>query len=206
MGLLDLLHRAPAIADRRGLEEFLDRQAAFMVQKCIYEYVRARSGVLSGKLFKEAAFKSALEEARWRNYPLCLQNAALMVELALRGPAGGEAAEMRTGLAAAVGAVCRRYPVPAGFEPDFWDAAYQDIARRIAQAGLAAPRPVKDVPHDVAERFFANLPIHAELRSFDFELITNNLRLNLCRAHEDFVAAADLRALARDLVADGAKE
>ena len=63
MRLLDRFRKAPAMTGRAELEDFLDRQAAFMVQKCIYEYARARSGVLSSKLFKEPAFKAALEIA-----------------------------------------------------------------------------------------------------------------------------------------------
>ena len=201
MGLLDLLRRKTTIRSRAELATFLDRQSAFMVQKCIFEYARARSGLLSSKLFKEAPFKAAIDDARWRNYPLCLQSAALMVEQALRAEAGAAAPAMREGLIAAVEDVCRRYPVPAGVEPDFWTRAEADIVRRIRQAGLAGPRPVKDFPLETAKAFFDRLPLHPDLTSFDFQLVTNNLRSNLCRAHEDFVAAADLPALVEDLVA-----
>lgn len=200
MRLLGSLRRR--IVNRPDLEEFLDRRAAFMVQKCIFEYSRARSGVLSTKLFKEVAFKSAVEDARWRNYPLCLQNAALMVELALRVAAGEAAPAMRDGLIATVGAVCRRYAPPAGQPADFWVRAEEQIARRIRQSGLSPVRPVKDIPHETAEAFFAALPIHTDLTSFDFELVTNNLRVNLCRAYEDFIAVADLPVLVAAL-ADG---
>src|SRR5918998_1852540 len=130
MGLLDLLRRKPPIADQRGLEDFLNAQSAFLVQKCIFEYSRARSGVLSSKLFKEPAFRAAVETARWRNYPLCLQNVAVMVEHALRPHAGADGLAVREGLIAAVGRVCRRYPVPPGFDVGFWQAAHERIARR----------------------------------------------------------------------------
>ena len=202
MGLLDLFRRKPPIATASGLEDFLDAQSAFLVQKCIFEYSRARSGLMSSKLFKEPAFMAAVETARWRNYPLCLQDVAVMVEHALRPHAGAGAMRMREGLIAAVGRVCRRYPVPAGFDPGFWTGAHQRIARRIRQAGLAAPHAVKDLPTETAKEFFAGLPIHADLRGYDFELVTNNIRVNLCRAHEDFLGTADLPALAKALAAD----
>ena len=201
MRLLDLFRHPPVVADPPALTEFLDSRASFIAQKCIFEYSRARSGVLSSKLFKEPAFRAALETSRWRNYPLSLQNVVVMAEHALRGPAGAEAAAMREGLIACVGEICRRYPLPAEFEPDFWGAALERIERRVRQAGLAAPHAVKDLPQETAKEFFANLPIHKDLRGFDFELVTNNVRVNLCRAHEEFVAAADLPALARALVA-----
>jgi hypothetical protein len=201
MGLLESFRRRTTISSCATLADFLDSRAAFLVQKCIVEYVRARSGLLSSQLFKEAAFKAAMEHARWRNYPLCLQNCALMVEQALRPVAGAAAPAMREGLILAVADVCRRYPLPAGMAPDFWTGAAKDIARRIRQAGLAGPRPVKDFPLETAEAFFAGLPLHPDLTAFDFQLVTNNVRVNLCRAHENFIAAADPSALVAALVA-----
>jgi hypothetical protein len=201
MGLLDFLHRKPSISDLNALEDFLDRRTAFMVQKCIFEYSRARSGLLSEKLFKEGTFRQAVEEARWRNYPLCLQSVALMIEHALRPHAPDDPGPMRRGLVAAVGNVCARYPVPEGFESEFWVDAEERIARRLHQAGLAAPHAIKDIPRETAREFFDNLPMHADVRAFDFELITNNLRANLCRAHEDFIAVADRPALVSVLAA-----
>jgi hypothetical protein len=203
MRLLGFRPPAP-IATRTDLERFLDRQAAFMVQKCIFEYSRARSGVLSTKLFKEAAFKAAVDTALWRNYPLCLQNSAVMVEHALRPAAGDRATDLREGLVAAVGAVCGRYSIPAGMQQDFWAQAVDSIGRRLRQAGLAAPRAVKDIPCDTADAFFAGLPIHPDLTGFDYELIANNLRVNLCRAYEDFIAVADIPALIAALTAAAA--
>lgn len=204
MGFLDMFRR-PAVANAATLADFLDRHAAFLVQKCVYEYARARSGVMSSKLMKEAAFKAAVEETRWRNYPLCLQCVALMVEGTLRLHSGDDAPAMRRGLAAAVSDVCGRYPVPPGFEPEFWSDARTAITLRIDQAGLAAPRAVKDIPREIAGRVFATLPIHADLRPEDRELITNNLRGNLCRIYEQFVAAADLPRLAAALAADATR-
>jgi len=200
MGLLDFLPRKRAVADMPELADFMDKRAAFITQKCVIEYARARSGTLSSKLFKEPAFRAALEETRWRNYPLALQSIAVMVEHALRREAGEAAGAMREGLIAAVGDVCGRYPVPEGFEADFWRVAQERIARRVWQAGLAGPHAIKDIPKETAREFFERLPIHPDLRSYDFELVTNNLRVNLCRAHEEFLGAADLSSLSRALV------
>jgi hypothetical protein len=204
MRLLDYFRRPAAIADIPALTDFLDGRSAFIVQKCIFEYSRARSGLLSSKLFKEPAFLAALDESRWRNYPLALQNVALMAEHALRPDAAEVAAAMREGLIACVARICARYPLPTGFEPGFWDGALERVARRLRQAGLAAPHAIKDLPHETAKEFFAQLPIHPEIRGFDFQLITNNVRANLCRAYEEFLAAADRPALVRALVAEAA--
>lgn len=201
MGLFDLFRKPPPIATLPALEDFLDSRAAFLVQKCLFEYCRARAGLMWQKLFKEEAFRAAVERARWQNYPIGLETVTLMAEQALRPHAGADAAAMRQGLAAAAGNVTSRYPVPAGFEPEFWAEARRRIAGRIDRAGLAAPLPVKDLPTPTAEEFFANMPIHASLRGGDFVLVRNNLRFNLCRAHEEFTARADLPALAGAAIA-----
>ena len=203
MNWLTFLWQRSRIADAESLREFLDGRSAFMVQKSVFEYSRARSGLLSSKLFKEPAFVTAADLARWRNYPLCLQVHVLMAEYTLRPHVGGEAYSLRGGLIAMVRHICTSYPVPAGFDADFWPAAAERIGRRISVSGLAGPKPVKDLPHEIAEEFFRNLPIHGDLRGFDFELITNNLRVNLCRAHDDLLATADLPALAAALIETG---
>jgi hypothetical protein len=195
MGLRDLFRRPPPVATLPALDDFLDSQSAFLVQKCIFEYARARSGILSDKLFREPAFAAAIEESRWGNYPICLGHVALMVAAALRPHAPARAAALADGLVAAVGRVTRRYPVPAGMAPDFWGRARKDIEGRLCRASLAAPHPVKDIPRDEFKTFFDRLPIHESLRGHDVMLVRNNLRINLCRAYETFVARMDAPAL-----------
>jgi hypothetical protein len=200
MTLFGFLRPEARISDGHALRGFLDRRSAFMVQKSVFEYSRARSGLLSSKLFKEPAFVAAADEARWRNYPLCLEIHAVMAEHALRPHAGSEAEAVRRALCGTATAICATYPVPKGFDAGFWRLAAERIERRIVRSGLGGLRPVKDIPHEIAEEFFRNMPIHDDLRSFDFELITNNLRVNLCRAHDDLLATADLPALSQAMI------
>jgi hypothetical protein len=110
-------------------------------------------------------------------------------------------AALADGLVAGVGRVTRRYPVPAGMAPDFWGRAREDIEGRIRRASLAAPHPFKDIPRDEFKTFFDRLPIHESLRGHDVMLVRNNLRINLCRAHETFVARMDAAALVAQLTA-----
>jgi hypothetical protein len=42
MGFFDLFRRAEPIADRKAFMDFLDTQAAFLAQKGMFEYSRAR--------------------------------------------------------------------------------------------------------------------------------------------------------------------
>ena len=97
--------------------------------------------------------------------------------------------------------VTDRYPIPVDFEVRFWADARERICARTERAGLAAPRPVKDLPKETIKEFFDELPIHESLRGHDFILVHNNLRSNLCRMHDEFIARADLPALARSVIA-----
>lgn len=202
MGIFDLFRRAPAIATLPALDDFLDSQTAFLVQKCIFEYARARSGIMSDKLFKEPDFRAALEASRWRNYPICLGHVALMADAALRPFAADRNVALADGLVAAVSRITGRYRVPSGMAPDFWRTAFQDVERRLRRASLAAPHAVKDIPKDDFRAFFDRLPIHENLRGHDAMLVRNNLRVNLCRAYETFIARMDAPALTALLTAN----
>ncbi|MEZ5839727.1 MAG: hypothetical protein R3D02_04635 [Hyphomicrobiales bacterium] len=201
MGLFDRFRRRSRIADIAALGDFLDSRAAFLVQKCVFEYSRARAGILWQKLFKEEAFVAAVDAARWRNYPLGVAHVGRMVEASLRPPDEAEAGRVAAAIAIVARSVIDRHGVPAALAEAEWLGAREDAVGRIAAAALAARPAVKDIPLDTAQRFFDQLPIHPSLRGEDFELVSNNLRSNLCQIHEDFSARADGRALLAALLA-----
>ena len=84
MGLFDLFRRPPPIVETGQLADFIDQNAAFLVQKGIYEYSRARAGHYAKVLLREPAFLEAVEHSRWHAYPLGLAIVAEMVEGVLR--------------------------------------------------------------------------------------------------------------------------
>ncbi len=194
--------KEPPIADVAALENFLDRHAAFIVQKCIYEYSRARSGTMSMALFKEEAFLQAIDVSRWNAFPIGLGNVAEMVLNTLRPHAGDGQALLVDRLVEAVRAVTGRYPVPDGFPDMFWADARKELDVRLRRAALAEPKPVKDIPKPTIETFFNQLPIHERLRGHDYQLVQNNIRVNLCRSYEVFIEQLDGPALIADLFAD----
>ncbi len=200
MGLLDYFRRPPPIATFADVEDFLDSRTAFLVQKTVYEYARARSGVLSSKLFKEPAFIAALDECRWRNFPIGLGYIVQMVEATLRPDAADRTAALANGLLAASRGVMSRYPVPSGFADDFWAISHTEIAEHLARAQLAPPKSIKDIPVDTVQMFFDNLPIHESLRVHDYTLIKAHLSSNLCRLYEEFIARTDCPAIADTII------
>ena len=205
MGLFDLFRRPPPVDDLASAIEFLDSHTAFAVQKCTYEYARARSGTNWQKLFNEAAFKQAVEASCWLNFPIALADLAEMMLSVLRAPHGPADPDLVAGIAAAAAAVARRHPVPDGFTPTYWSDAVASVAARLAKTGYVPARAVKDMPKDTAQAFFDHLPFHPEVRANDFLLIRNTRAVNLCRACETLERRGNLPALRAVLAAEGAR-
>jgi hypothetical protein len=198
MTLLDRLadwFRNPPIATIEELEAFLDSRAAFMAQKCVVEYCRARSGVLSMKLFKEVAFREALHHSRWTTYALVYCDIAEMVEGVLRPHVRGSISRLGEELALMGERTFARHGLPEDAPENFWTVAVERLERRLALAQLHAPRPVRDLAKTDLEAILDALPIHRSLRGHDVELIQNHLRINLVRIYEDFLAGGDLASL-----------
>ena len=202
MALLDQVtrwFRTEPIASIESLDAFIDGRTAFMAQKCVFEYCRARSGVLSMKLFKEPAFMEAMHHSRWTTYALVYCDVTEMVEGVLRPHALGSSASLAEALALIGERTFARHGLPDGAPEDFWFQALERLEKRLAQAQLHAPRPVRDIPKTEIEAVLASLPIHPSLRGEDFELLQNNLRINLVRIYEDFLARADKARLGAEL-------
>lgn len=201
MGILDLFRRPPPITDVGGLEDYLDANASFLVQKCVFEYSRARAGVFWEKLFKEQSFREAVDVARWNGYPIALANIVEMVEGVLRPLAPGREPDLLDRMIAIGINVIHRYPVPAGEPSTFWVEHEDVFRRRLAEIQLAPPKLVKDIPLATARAMFDLMPIHQTLRGEDFVVVRNHLRANLCRMYEEFVAQARLEPLVEDVLA-----
>ena len=205
MGLLDgivanIFGKAKPIADRSALGRFMDSRAAFLAQKCVVEFCRVRAGVNWQKLFKEDDFQRTLAQSRWRSYPPAFAMVAEMVEAALREPAGLCQRRLPAALEAVAADVFAAYPVPQGESETFWQSALDEVRERLAATQSGPPRPVREMPDPLARRIFDALPLHRTVVTNDYDYIFNNLRMNLLRAHEDFLAAARLESLVDDLL------
>ena len=205
MGLLDgivanMFGKATPIADRSALGRFMDSRAAFLAQKCVVEFCRVRAGVNWQKLFEEDDFQRALAQSRWRSYPPAFAMVAEMVEAALREPAGLGQRRLPAALEAVAADVFAAYAVPQGESETFWQSALDEVRERLAATQSGPPRPVREMPDPLARRIFDALPLHRTVVTNDYDYIFNNLRMNLLRAHEDFLAAARLESLVDDLL------
>lgn len=195
MALFDLFRRARPIADAETLGVFMAGEAAFLVQKTTWEYSRARSGVLWQKLFKEAAFKDAIEASCWANWPLSLSFVGEMVAGTLRSQADMPAADAAAAAGRVALSVVEGQALPATLAAGFRADAAAFVGERIARTQVAPPKAVKDIPLDGHTAFFERLPIHPDLTKHDSQLLQNSLRVHLCRAHETLLDRLDAEAI-----------
>ncbi len=195
MRFLEIFRRPPPVRTLDELADFIDTQAAFLAQKGLYEYSRARAGHYSKVLFGEIGFQHAVEQSRWRAFPLALAMVAEITEGLLRAQAGDNRRAVLDSLNSLVLSIFDRYPFPAQLARAEWLDARRELARRLELVGVHAVKFAKDVPEPFAESYFALMPIHENLRGHDYQTIRNYLRVTSCNIHEEFEKRADIAAL-----------
>jgi hypothetical protein len=199
MGILDFFRRAPSIDQADALADFVDRNAAFLVQKGIYEYSRARAGPYSIMLMAEPTFKEEVEKSRWLAFPLGLAMVAEMIEGVLRRDADADRKPLVDAIGRMALSVFDRYPDPPGLAPGLWRGAREELAQQLAMIGLHPRKLVKDIPEPYSQRYFSLMPIHERLRGEDFPTLRNYLGITLCNIHDEFVRRVDAGALRTSL-------
>jgi hypothetical protein len=200
MNLIDsFFRRRPPIRDLAALADFVDEQSAFLVQKGIFEYSRARSGHYSKVLFAEKEFQQSVEESRWRAFPIGLAMVGELVAGIFRQQAGRDERSTVDAVSALVLGVFDRYPVPQAIDKDAWLKARAELAARLGRIGLHPPKLAMDIPEPFAKSYFDLMPIHKSLRGSDFPAITAYLRVTLCNVHDELTRRMDSAALADQL-------
>jgi hypothetical protein len=198
MWFFELFRRRPPIRAPEALADFIDQHSAFLVQKGIYEYSRARAGHYAKVLFSEQGFRDAVEESRWRAYPLGLAMVAELVEGVLR-PYAADRHRQLEALSNLVLSVFDRYPVPSALGAQAWSEARVELVRRLGLIGMHAPKRAFEICEPWAETYFNILPIHEKLRRSEFPTIRNYLRVTLCNIHDEFTRRLDAAAMAAAL-------
>ena len=196
MGLFGLFRRPPPIRDVPALAEFIDGNAAFVAQKGIYEYSRARAGHYSKVLFREPEFQAAAENSRWRAYPLGLAMVSELVEGVLRPYSDDRRAALDRLIEISL-SVFDRFPPPAALGAETWSQLRDELAHDLDVIGIHAVKAAKDIPIPFAERYFQLMPIHEKLRASEFPTIRNYLRVTMCNIHEELSTRIDAPTLAQ---------
>jgi len=200
MGLLDaILGRKKKITSWPGLEDFIDARAAFLVNRSMYEYSRARAGILAEKLFREQSFKDAIEEGRWRAFPLSLSNVLELVDGHLRASATGREGALLEALVTAGRNVLGRYPCPSGVDPAWWDERGHAVETSLRRAALAEPKVPQEICKATFDDMFVLVPIHPDLMKLDREVVLNHMRGMMVNMAAEATELLDRRALVDSL-------
>jgi hypothetical protein len=188
--------RRPPIADPKALADFIDERSAFLVQKGINDYSRARAGHYTKVLLSDAGFVEAFERARWSTYPMGLAMVGELVEGVLRRAAADPALH-RDSFCSLVLSVFDRYPAPAALSGEEWADARAELASRLQQLGLHPPKRAVDIPAPYARRYWDLMPIHKDIRTPDFPTTRSYLQVMLCNIHDELTKRTDLPAVTR---------
>jgi hypothetical protein len=169
-------------------------------------YARARAGHYAKVLFKEEEFLAALEESRWRAYPLGLAMVGELVEGVVRRHSGDDTARHLHGVSGLVLSVFDRYPPPAALGAQPWREARGELKGRLQLLGLHPPKRAIDIPEPYARTYWDLIPIHKEIRSRDFATTHSYLKVVLCNIHDELTKRADVPLVARLLAEAGGKD
>jgi hypothetical protein len=193
----------PPVAAADELADFLAAQTAYVAQRSVLEYCRARAGLNWDKLFAEGPFIESFERCRWEAYGIVLAEVAELALIRLRRDGAADTERYLPGLMAAARGALLRHPVPG--HRTSWTEAADAIEQHLARAVLAAPRPVHLLGLQSADAIFDLLPIHANLRPEDREMFRNSVRFAICRVFDATARGFDVAALETALsAAEGA--
>ncbi len=195
MGFFDMFRRGAPIVTRDVLVDFLDAQSAFLAQKGLFEYSRARAGPFGNILFDDKTFLAELEKSRWLAFPVMLAMVGEAVEGLLRPAAGDRRAVMLQGLTASALTAFDRYPAPPALSAEDWAQLRVGLEHDFSLLSFHPVKRAMDIPARFIDRYVAAMPIHEKLRAKDEPTIHNYLKSNLCNVHEVFVRRADVTAL-----------
>jgi hypothetical protein len=199
MALFGFFRRKPPIRDINALADFIDEQAAFLTQKGIYDYCRARSGPYQKVIFNDPDFVAALDKARWQAYPLGLAMIGELVEGVLRPHEGADTGPIPDELTDVALSVFDRYPVPEPIGRDAWLDMRSELALKLDQLRLHPPKRAIDIPESYSKRYFGMMPFHKNYLTPDEPTARGYLRISMANLHEELVKRIDAPGIVRQL-------
>jgi hypothetical protein len=198
MGFWDFFRRKPPIRDLMSLADFIDEQSAFLVQKGIYDYSRARSGHFAKIMLADKGFQNALNRSRWRAYPLGLSMIGETVEATL-APQVGDRRAVLDPLIALVLSVYDRYPRPEALTQEEWALGRDELKLHLERLSTHPPKRIIDIPAPFAERYFAMMPFDKPLLTPDAPTARGFLQLQLVSVQEQLSRRMNAADMARQL-------
>lgn len=200
MGFFDfLLRRKPKISEASSLAQFIDEQAAFLVQKGIYDYSRARSGHFSKVMLADVGFQSALNRARWRAFPLGLAMVGETVEAVLAEHPGHDRRATLDSLTKLVLSIYDRYPRPGELSEEEWQSGRSELRLHLERLSTHPPKRIIDIPVPFAERYFAMMPFDKQFLTPDAPTARGFMQLHLVKVQQELQDRLEIGAVLQEL-------
>jgi hypothetical protein len=200
MGLLDFFRRRkPPIDDVATLADFIDEQAAFLVQKGIYDYARARSGHFAKVMLQDKGFQGALDRSRWRAFPFGLAMIGEVVDGVLVNAVGGDRRSTLDPLIRLVLSVYDRYPRPDAVTEEEWSAGRAELALHLERLSTHPPKRIIDIPVPFADRYFAMMPFDKQFLTPDAPTARGFMQLQLVSVQDELLKRMDAARIAERL-------
>lgn len=203
MGFVDFVRSffrsKPPIRDAQQLADFIDENAAFLVQKGIYDYARARSGHFAKVMLSDPGFQDALNKARWSAYPLGLMMIGELVYSTLLPQSAEDRRAVLDPLIKLVLSVFDRYPVPPSQTEEQWQQSRGEIALHLERLSTHPTKRAIDIPEQFADRYFSLMPFDKPFLTPDAPTARGFMQLTLVRMQDELTKRLDAADMARKL-------
>jgi hypothetical protein len=180
-----------------ALARFAHTRAAFVAQKKLYGYLKARMGTRYPTMFEDDVFVASINIAKWHVFAACLSDItvhAVARVVAAGGLSPEEGRELATRCYEA-GLAANGDGVPEEAMPDAWRAAFATRLARVHWDNLAAGG---DAITECPAALYHWAPIDDRLKRHDQEIVENSIRFAWAEFTREFRKRAVLAAIAAE--------
>lgn len=178
-------HETNRIDTVEGLALFSHTRAAFVAQKKLYGYLKARMGTRYPIMFKDEVFVQSVEMAKWHVFAACLSDIA--VYTAARVMPEGNLTESEGGALARycyeAGLACNAEGIPDVTLPPLWREAF---AHRLAGTNWQRLAAGGAAMTESPRALYLWAPIEDSLKRLDREIVENSIRFAWGEIVRDF--------------------
>lgn len=178
---------------------FVSTRAAFVAQKKLYGYLKARMGTRFPSMFEDDVFVQSINLAKMHVFAACLSDMTVHA-VALVTAGSGLAEEARAALAQrcfAAGVEDNREHAPEG-APEAWSDAFRERLKDLHWENMAAGG---DSFTESPKALFRWAPIADELKQYDREIVENSIRFAWSEPVREFRQRAAAEAIVADWLA-----
>ena len=186
-----------------ALRRFVSSRAAFVAQKKLYGYLKARMGTRFPSMFEDDAYVASINIAKMHVFAACLSDLAIHAVARVAAASGLPAAE-RAELAKscyAAGIADNREHAPEGAEAGWLEAFEKRLANVQWENAASGGNAFVESP----KALLRWAPIADELKRYDREIVENSITFAWPEQTREFARRAAPQAVIADWLDSGAR-